>query len=230
MHAESPVWSIEEIAASNPSRARLLEDAPATESIAVAVVASFRAALEVGIVRMGMEQSGFNPNDLRIILQFHIGEVLSDQFFNANTGYRAEFRRGWQQGLEYNRSIVTRVRTLIANSLLLTFPARLLTHNFDDCGAFVVTHEQVCASLVPEMSKVWFCARLITGDGQVTQLPTGVVGPRLRIDERTTWAAIARDDESAWLDIIGAFIGSGEPYQPKNPLERAKKLQASGEA
>lgn len=230
MNADSSVWNFEEIAPSDPARAKRLEDAPPADSIAAAVLAAFKATLETGKVRVGMEQSDSNPNDRRVTLQFHVGEVLSDWFFNANTGYRAEFRRSWRRGLEYNCGIVTQVRTLVANSPSATLPARLLTHKFEDCGSFVVTREQICASLVPDMSKVWFCARLISGDGRVAQLPSGVVGPRLLLDEHITWAAIAREDEFAWLDIKGAFIGTCGPYQPKDPIDRAKRLETSGEA
>lgn len=230
MHAESPVWSFAGIAAIEPARAMQLESAPSAESIAASVLGAFESALAAERVRIGMEESGSNSSDLRVTLQFHVGATLSDQFFNANTGYRAQFRRGWQRGLEYNRSIVTSIRTVVAKSPQLVLPARRLTSKFEDCGALDVTREQVCASLDPNLSKVWFCARLITGDGQITQLLSGVVGPRLRLDQQTTWAAVTRDEECAWFDVKGAFVGSHGLYQPKDPIERAKKLGVNGEA
>lgn len=227
---EKPVWSFEAIAASDPSRATLLDSAPLTEAIADSVLASFESALATERVLIGMEESCSDSSDLRVILQFHVGELLFDRFFNANTGYRAQFRRGWQRGLDYNRRIISSICTLVAASPRLILSARRLTSKFEDCGALEVTREQVSASLDPDMSKVWFCARLIAGGGKVTQLPSGVVGPRLRIDQYTTWAAVTRDEDSAWLEIKGAFVGSDELYQPKDSIARAKKLEASGEA
>lgn len=230
MHVESPVWSFGEIEASEPSRAMRLDSAPSAESIAASVLAAFESALASEKVRIGMEESGSNSSDLRVTIQFHVGEMLSDQFFNANTGYRAQFRRGWKRGLDYNRSIVNSIRTILARSPRLILLARRLTSQFEDCGAIEVTREQVCTSLDPDLSKVWFCARLITGAGQVTQLPSGVVGPRLRLDRDTTWAAVTRDEKCAWLDVKGAFVGGHGLYQLKDPIERAKKLEANGAA
>jgi hypothetical protein len=230
MQADSTVWSFEEIAASDPARAKRLEEAPPAESIAAAILAAFKTALRTGGIRIGMEQSCSNPKDLRVILQFHIGEALSDCFFNSNTGYRAEFSRGWRRGLDYNCGIITQIHALVEKSSLTTHQARLLTHKFKDCGSLAVTSEQICTSLVPNLSKVWFCARLISEEGHVTELMSGVVGPRLRLDEARVWAAITRDDESSWLDVKGAFIGSHGLYQRKDPIDRAKMLEETGEA
>ena len=124
-----------------------------------------------------MEEAGKNPSDLRVTLQFHIGETLSDQFFNAVTGYRGEFRRGWQHGLRYNGSLIEGVRAIVAEYSKPKFAARRLNSKFEDIGAMEVTREQLVAGLVPDLSKVWFCACLIEGDGRVSQLATGVVGP-----------------------------------------------------
>ena len=108
--------------------------------------------------------------------------------------------------------------------------ARHLTPQFDDCGALRVSRSQIFASLDPALSKVWFCARLLSPDGRIRQLPTGTVGPRLVLPDGTRWAAVSRDESDAWLDIKGAFWGSEQLYQPKDPIARAKKLQVSGEA
>jgi hypothetical protein len=227
---ELPLWTFAEIAASESGRAALLESAPASSTIQGSVIARFEAALIGGHVHIGMEQSGSNQEDLRAVLQFPVGETLFDQFFNANAGYRALFRRDWRTGLSYNRDIVAILRSRVASSLAADVLVRHLTPRFEDCGAFTVSREQICRSLDPDLSKVWFCDLLIASDGQVVQLPTGATGPRLRLDEQTTWAALARNDQDAWLSVKGAFVGSEGPYQPKDPADRAKKIQASGEA
>lgn len=224
------MWTFAEIAALDPARASLLESAPSSEAVRAAVIARFVDALTIGQLRIGMEQSGSNQHDLRTVLQFPIGETLYDQFFNAITGYRAQFRRSWQTGLSYNRNIITMLRDRIALTGPTEISARLLSPKFEDLGVVKVSREQICVSLEPDLSKVWFCGLLIAVGGKIVQLPSGATGPRLQLDEQTTWAALARDGQDAWLDVKGAFVGSDGPYQPKDPIARAKKLAESGEA
>lgn len=230
MHEDSPLWSFEEIEAIEPTRSNWLRRAPTADQLALAVLAAFEASIAGNELRVGMEQSGSNSQDLRVTLQFHVGEVLSDQFFNANSGYRAEYRRGWQRGLSYNDRILTGARSIILRTAPLAFSGRLLTSKFDDLGARLTTRGEVLASLMSDLSKVWFCAKLISATDGVLQLPSGTVGPHLRLNEFTRWATISRDDADSWLDIKGAFVGVDGPYQPKSPIERAKKLQEKGEA
>jgi len=230
MHQHSPLWSLEEIEADEPSRAERLRSAPTADQLAVAVLAALEAAIAGNKVRVGMEQSVSNSQDLRVTIQLHVGEVLSDQFFNSNSGYRAEYRRGWQRGLSYNKNILTKARSIIEGTAPSVFSGRLLTSEFDDLGPRVTTRDEVIDSLVPKFSKVWFCAKLISTTCGVMQLPSGAVGPRLLLNDGTCWASIWRGDEDSWLDIKGAFVGADGPYQPKCPIERAKKLQKSGEA
>lgn len=230
MHAELPLWTFAEIAARETARAALLESAPSSEVIQASVIARFADALNVGQLRIGMEQSESDQHDLRTVLQFPVGETLYDRFCNATAGYRSQFRRSWQTGLSYNRNIITMLRDRIASTFPTEVLARLLSPKFEDLGVLTVSRGQICISLEPDLSKVWFCGRLIAGDGQIVQLPSGATGPRLRLDEHTTWAALARDDQDAWLDVKGAFVGSDGPYQPKDPIVRAKKLETSGEA
>jgi len=230
MHDELRLWSFEEIEVNEPARADWLKSAPDSAQLALAVLAKFDESLAVNQVRIGMEQSGSNARDLRVTLQFHVGEELSDQFLNANSGYRAQYRRDWQRGLSYNQHLIVGVRSIIAQKGPAEFPGRLLTPKFDDLVGRLTTRDEVLASLVPELSKVWFCAKLITVTGGILRLPSGAVGPHLRLDESTHWASISRDDADSWLDIKGAFVGAAGPYQPKSPIERAKKLQEKGEA
>lgn len=230
MRPEPPMWSFSEIATGEPARAALLETAPAPDVIAASIIARFEGALAIGQVRIGMEESDSNPNEHRVVLQFLVGERLSDQFFNSNTGYRAQFRRDWRTGLSYDSSIILGLISKVAELFPPMVLARRLSPKFEDVGAIEVSRGQVRDSLAPVLSKVWFCGRLITGDGRVVQLPSGVTGPRLRLDDQTTWAAISREEKDSWLDVKGAFVGIDGPYQPKDPIGRAKKLQASGEA
>lgn len=233
MHAHPKFWTFCEIAACDPGRAAFLESAPSADAIRAAVVSRFVAALEsdqLPKLCIGMEKSSSRPSDHRVICQFQIGQGLYDQFFNANTGYRAQFRRDWRTGLAYNRSIITEMRSKLASLLPTEVSVRCLSPDYEDCGAFAVPRERIVQSLDPGLSKLWFCGRRIVGDGTVVQLPSGATGPRLHLDEQNSWATLARDESDAWLDVKGAFLGSGGPYQLKDPCERARMLQSTGEA
>lgn len=230
MHPQQPLWTFSEIASIDSDRAALLEAAPDSEAIQAAVISQFETALTGSCVRIGMEQSASHPCDLRAVLQFPIGATLFDQFFNSNTGYRAQFRRDWRAGLAYNRRIVAELRSKVESQLLTKVEARLITPKFEGCGVLTVSRKKICISLDPDLSKVWFCGLLISGDGRILQLPSGATGPRLQLDTHTTWPALARDEADAWLEVKGAFVGRNGLYQPKDPADRARKLNASGEA
>lgn len=195
-----------------------------------AILVRFKEALSTSQVRTGMEMSTTNKADLRPTLQFHVGETLSDQFFNAITGYRAQFRLNWQQGLAFNHSFIDQIRCTVAAHAPDLIVARLLSPEFNDAGPLEMPRDKLCASLDPDLSKIWYCSRLITSDGLIIQLPSGLTGPRLLLPDNSTWACIARNESDAWLDVKGAFLGADGLYQPKNPIERAKTLAISGEA
>lgn len=230
MLADSQDWSFVDIAADDPARALELENAPSAEALLRAVLDKFKESSSAGNLQVGMEQSASSQQDLRVVLQFHVGARLSDLFFNARTGYRAQFRSDLRTGLEYNRAFIDGLRHAIGSLPDMEVSARLLTPTFEDGGPLIIRWERVLASLDRVLSKVWFCARLMNGKGHVHQLPTGVTGPHLRLNEQTTWVALTRDESDAWLDAKGAFLGSNGPYQPKDPVVRAKRLQDTGEA
>jgi hypothetical protein len=230
MTREEALWSYADIAAVDPARAALLSSAPSTDQLAASVLARFEGAIRCGQLRVGMDESSMNPDDLRLTLQFHVGETLSDQFFNSTTGYRAQFRIGWERGLKYNNHIVEEIRSIVAALMPATFSSRRLSHTFEDCGSTTVTRDQACLSLDPNLSKVWFCTRLIVDDERIQQVPSGTTGPRLRLSDGSSWPAIARDEPDAWIDIKGAFLSRSGIYQLKDPVARAKNLAATGAA
>jgi hypothetical protein len=116
-HSELISWSFTEIAATDPSRASVLEGAPSARAILGAVVSKLVEAAKTGRLCVGAEQAAREPGDQRVVLQFHVGEKLFDQFFNARTGYRAQFRRGWQTGLSYNRELIETMRDSVVSVL-----------------------------------------------------------------------------------------------------------------
>lgn len=224
------LWSFDEIAAVEPARAVLLESAPSPEQIAALTVRLFEAALAGGSLRIGWSESRGRPPDARLVMQFHVGETLYDWFFNARTGYRAQFRQGWERGHNYNRDLTGAIRVVLAANLPATITPRHIVGDFVDVGTSEISCEHALQSLDPDLSKLWCCGRLLLGDGRVREMIPSGSGPKLRIGGTTRWPAIVASEPDAWLELNGAFLGPDGPYQIKPAAVRGKSLQVKGEA
>ncbi len=163
-------------------------------------------------------------------MQFHVGETLYDWFFNARTGYRAQFRHGAERGHAYNRDLTSAIRFVVGANLPAMITSRQIVGDFEDAGTVLISCEHALQSLDPDVSKFWCCGRLLLADGTVREMIPSGSGPKLRVDEEMRWAAIMTSDSDAWLELNGAFLGSDGPYQLKPPALRGSLLQAKGEA
>lgn len=230
MYLPKETWSFDKIQEASPERAAMLEAAPATEDLANAVAQALSSALSAGDVRFGMEEAEKNANDLRAIVQFRIGEILFDRFFNARTGYRAQFRKGWQIGLQFNADMINLLCDRLRQTIHSDVRAARLNKSFQIEGTELFVADQFLDSLNPEISKLWFSALLIQIDGTVEQLAVGLSGPKISLGQDVSWVAPYATDSDAWLDMKGAFVGEEGPYQPKDPDGRAKKLETCGVA
>jgi hypothetical protein len=223
-------WQFSRIVADDPQRASRLEAAPSSADLAEAIISTFSTALTSSNVRIGLEEDRSNPNASRTVLQFHIGVEMFDWFCNARTGYRAQFRSGWETGLAYNFALMEASRQHVQAIPHATIEARHLRGCFEDCGSKEATVGQLVASLDPCLSKLWDCTVLIQDNGPVNRLDIDFLGPHILLEQGNSWLALYCDDSDAWLEVKGAFLGAEELYQIKNPVERAKKLQLTGTA
>ena len=163
-------------------------------------------------------------------MQFSVTRDLFDEFFNARTGYRAHFRAHYECGLKFNAAIIGALRLELERKLPMVVQGRELDCTFQDCGPARISRDFLISSLVEDLSKIWFCGKLIQREGGIRDLPTGVVGPKILLSGGERWAAPNRDERDAWLDVKGAFLGAAGRYQPKDPVARAKALQTTGQA
>jgi hypothetical protein len=192
---------------------------------------ALHASLSNGAARFGFDESGRNRIDLRAVVQFPVGEKLFDWFFNARTGYRAQFRSGCENGSAENARLVTILRGEVEGCMQGQVLARRLSSSFDDLGPMAATVQDVLVSLDPALSKLWFCEGLIGLDGGVKDLHVFRTGPKLVFDNRREpWSSLYADESNAWVDLKGAFVGDGGIYQLKDPAIRAQGLQARGTA
>jgi hypothetical protein len=164
--------------------------------------------------------------NLALTLPYSIGSSMEEWAIA-----RIYFRTHYECGLKFNDQLIDVLRGILDTDLQDTVMGRELDDRFEDIGEAQIGKPFLIASLVPDLSKVWFCTKRIRPEGGIEFLPTGLLGPRILLgDDGSSWAAPYRDEDTSWLDIKGAFLGKTEVYQPKAPLERAKKLQAKGEA
>jgi hypothetical protein len=222
-------WRFDAILASEPCRASIERDIP-PEMLVGNVRDALEEALRLNNVRFALDYAEQQPNDCRAVVQFAIGAALFDRFFNGRTGYRAHFRVHYECGLEFNSQLIEALRDILRKWLPDRIIGRNLDYRFRDVGEARIDKAFLIASLVPDLSKVWFCTKRIQSHGGIEDLATGLVGPRILLDGNSSWAAPYREDETAWLDIKGAFVGATGVYQVKPPIERAKRLQSTGEA
>src|SRR4029079_12692868 len=154
-----------------------------------------------------------------------------DLLFNCANGYRAQYRTDPEIGSQFNDAIIDDARQTLLDLLGPVIVVRILTSAFEDPGAQNVATREWSRSLRPVLSKIWMCGALIQTDGsQPTSLPTGVDGTHIKVGLAHDWASISRSDSDSWLEIKGAFGGSGPWYQPKDPQVRAHRLHSHGEA
>jgi hypothetical protein len=216
------LWDVARLAA--------LRGAGSADDILTAIVAAFETAIRSGSLRVGWEQARKNPLDHRVVLQFHVGSELFDRFFNARTGYRAHFRFAPECGTAFNARLIQSVSESVSANLPETIAARELDSYFTDQRRVLIERASVESSLVRDLSKAWFCSGRIEPAGGVNDIIVSVTGPRIIVGFDESFAAIEADEDMAWLDIKGAFLSSGGPYQIKPPDERAQELHKSGTA
>lgn len=148
-----------------------------------------------------------------MVMQVLVGSALYDALFNGRTGYRAHFRAAPVLGLAFNDDLIRAVRVHLDRRLPDQMMGRQLNAVCEDLGPARISKAFMLASLLPTLSKVWRCDKLIGKHGGITDLAIGVVGPGIRLDSDKRWAAFHRDQSEAWLDFKGAFIGDAAGYQ-----------------
>src|SRR6266850_5583361 len=156
-------WRFDQISASDPDRASVLEKAGPPSALLTALQNAFEAALTAGNARLGREQrqgEASLPDDYRGVVQFPVGSDDFDWFFNARTGYRAHFRMRYEFGLSFNEQIIEVLRRCLDTLPDIVF-GRLLNGAFEDCGPEEIPKLFLTRSLEPALSKVWFCTKLI---------------------------------------------------------------------
>jgi hypothetical protein len=222
-------WAFDEITSAAPDRAAALRAAKCPRALQEALQKALVQAFDYNDVRFGREQAASCSDDWRSVVQFSVGTSLFDWFFNARTGYRAHFKSDYKRGLKFNDAIIEVISETMNARIPDTFGVTQLDANFQYCGTIVITRKAFIVSLASKLSKIWLCSKRIGAAGEVTMLPFGTGGPKIRVG-MSDWVAFYQDADAAWLKVKGAFCGHCGLYQPKGPIRRAQYLQQTGTA
>jgi hypothetical protein len=222
-------WRFDAIEDDDRSRTAALENAGPASALSQAIESALNNALDSRDVRFGYEHARDQWEDCRAVVQFAIGEKLFDWFFNGRTGYRAHFRAHHSCGIAFNGSLIEMARSRLVERTPDVILGRELNGEFEDLGEIEIPKRFLSASLVTNLSKVWFCTKRIGLSGGIQHVIPGLGGtPRIQLNEGCSWAAPYADSDSAWLDIKGAFLGRSGAYPSNDLIERARKLEANG--
>ena len=232
-------WGYQEIADLYPERASKLARAGPADALIDALDSALMKAL-ANDIRVGFDGIGNDLSAPRITIQFPVPTKLYDWFFNARTGYRAQYWISPDVGQTFNTQLLHRLRTTIGKwapcSGVEGREIWVKKHNNDrediDQGPRTESRNTVLTSLDPRLSKVWICERRIERNcGPLVLMPIGSRDPKLCIPRWHGTGLFAPFPEGdAWVDIKGGYVQpDGRVEQPnKSPEKRANDIHETG--
>ena len=241
-------WGFQDIRKSDfTNRANRLENADTPDQLVQTLKKELQKACQNGDCRVGVDSSENEFKENRAIIQFKVDPETYDWFFNARTGYRAQFWINENNGIDFNQKLVTVLRNTLLENILPSITARKIevikngdSREDHDVGEKSLTHDEIKSSLEPKTSKIWICERLIQSDGSspknIWQAVLSENDPKLcipRWEDGKAKGLLAPFPgpiaEYSWLDLKGAFVAKdGKTYQKKDPSDRADSLNKKG--
>jgi hypothetical protein len=247
-------WSFEKISDSDPCRSVRLESCRPPRALIGAFTQTVAAA-KAPDLRVGVDSICNRFEKCRSIVQFKIPIGLYDWFFNARTGYRAQFWVSAEHGLKLNEQLLSRLRKVLADRFGEEIPVRKIRVDFDDgarsehdVGKMILKRSELFQSLEPRISKIWIGEHLIgTRKGPLTnilfptlsaaaQSPAKLCIPRWANAKNPKTGAVGEglraplpDAEYSWLDLKGGFLTpDGKLSQIKPQDDRAEQIRDYG--
>jgi hypothetical protein len=189
------------------------------------------------------------------IVQLRVPSELYDWFFNARTGYRAQYWTSVENGLKFNERLLSKLRSVLAKRL----PEQLSVRQIGvsrrgymrcehDLGETVLKRSELLRSLKPSISKIWIGEHLIgTQNGPLKNILFPTLSGAAQSSAKLSiprWAnaknpktgvvgeglrAPLPDAEYSWLDLKGGFLcHDGNLSQIKRQDVRAKQIHDYG--
>ena len=88
-------------------RATRLLDVPGPAELLQRILAEATQAVGLGSIHVAWKKSEERFGYFRMVAQLPLNEVTFDQFFNGRSGYRAQYYISPEEGILYNRDVVT---------------------------------------------------------------------------------------------------------------------------
>lgn len=227
-------WSFEEICASDSDRAARLEAAALPDILVATLAVALQNAIYHGEVRYGLDSLENKFIECRAIIQFKVDPNLYDWFFNARTGYRAQFLTSPDASAAFNTKIIEVLRNVLDRHLPQNVVVRRIrtvrsktgpceeSREDYDIGAKTLPRGSIVRSLDPSVSKIWIGERLM--ENKCGQLPDigfatlreAAQGPKLRVP--------------VWEDAVNPLTcgDPGEGLRAPYPLPECAWLDLKG--
>ena len=244
-------WCFEHIRAVDEVRAARLEAAGPPDALAHELRCALCKAIERRDFRVAVDSKDNTFVEQRAIVQFRVAQEIYDWFFNARTGYRAQFWLGPCVGIAFNKMSVEWLSGVLQRRLPQTVRVGRINvvvanesrdESYD--GVRVVPREMIMGSLVSDESKIWIAERrydeseivnigfavLSTAERCLRKLcvPRWTANPSECVTGEGLRAPYPEDDQS-WLDLKGGFVSTkGKASQIKPQTERAEKIHRHG--
>ena len=248
-------WSFEKIRAVDDTRAARLESCGPPEDLLASLEDALDQAIDGGGLRTAVDSKNNAFIERRTIMQFRLSPHLYDWYFNARTGYRAQYWIGPEAGTAFNKQIAKVLAEVLTHHLPTTVTVRKIDVNVEgdsreenDVGAMEISRDEFLASLAPDASKIWIGERLYSPEGgKVTQIGVATLLDAARSEAKLCvprWAdainpksgckgeglrAPCPDHQYSWLDLKGGFLDfDGNPGQIKPQDQWAKEIYECG--
>ena len=194
-----------------------------------------RVALHSAILRrhcrIALDKPSTGEPGERAVLQFPVCPYLFDAFFNARSGYRANYWAAPKFGIQAERALVSLLAGMFAY-----FPRHLRARKIElhagasrveeDVGSCNVATSFLAASLSSNLAKLWICERpLRSTKGVMDDLIQTFRDEALRLNV-SRWAkaqAILPEPPFCWIDWKGAFR-----FVPRGDITRSPGRRAVG--
>lgn len=243
-------WSLASIRAADRERADRLSTCGPPEALTRELQSALWKAMERHEFRIAIDSKDNAFIEQRAIVQFRVDRETYDWFFNAKTGYRAQFWLCPFIGIAFNKSVTEALSDALLQCLPQQVCARRIKVVVDvdrteaDVGCCTVSRKMIRTSFATDESKIWIAERRYDGP-DITEIgfavlsaaerclpklcvPRWVENPARGVTGEGLRAPYPEDDHS-WLDLKGCFVSSdGEASQIKPQKERAEKIHNHG--
>ena len=237
------------------SRAACLESAGTPDDLIQSLEEALDDACTLNSLNIAIDSKNNTFCDRRVIIQFQVAPKLYDWFFNARTGYRAQFWISPTNGMSFNEKIIASLKAVLKARLPDSVSVRRIkvipesgSRTESDAGIDHITRDLILRSLDPAESKIWIGERIYDPQG-VENINVGLAvltdaAQSLEKLDVPRWAAAVNPDsgetgeglrapfpcaEYSWLDLKGGFLDpQGQIEQIKPQVPRACSIHVRG--